>query len=283
MKLFSRKALWIYLLIAATATFAGCSDKAPENNTPEPILTPTSELVVWFEAEGGDDTIYYTIENPIEGTNIEAIPSVEWISITAIDDAVHYSVAQNITLEERRGVISVEYGSKRFNVAVMQRIKQNPGTITEGLSTLTSDHYFDIQNGLFVGAYVGDLMSMGCNTCQVFMYEELDLETGEEFGDTFQIDLQLPYGSSDICGTYTPGISAGHFIPGSANDLGGQYMQQNSWYIEAGYTTFAPLINGEIKVEKDGYDIYTFTINCTDEQGYKISGTFRGTGQFIEW
>lgn len=156
-------------------------------------------------------------------------------------------------------------------------------TVTEGLSTLTGSHSFNIEDGVFVGAFVGDLMYNGCNTCQVYMYEYLNYETGEERGDQFQIDLQLPAGSRDIVGTYTHGTTAGHFIPGSAEDLGGQYMQQNSWYMTAGYIDFAPLVRGSIKVEKEDDMVYIFTIDTVDDKGNAIKGTFRGSGEFIDW
>ena len=156
-------------------------------------------------------------------------------------------------------------------------------TVTEGLSTLTANHTFNIEDGVFVGAFVGDLLYNGCNTCQVFMYEYLDYNTGEERGDQFQIDLQLPAGSRDVCGTYTHGTTAGHFIPGSAEDLGGQYMQQNSWYMTAGYVDFAPLSRGTIKVEKESEYVYIFTIDTVDDKGNAIKGTFRGNGEFIDW
>ena len=156
-------------------------------------------------------------------------------------------------------------------------------TVTEGLSTLTSDHIFDIEDGVFVGAYVGDLLYNGCNTCQVYMFEYLDYETGEERGDQFQVDLQLPYGETDICGSYTAGVSEGHFIPGSAEAMGGQLMQQNSWYMTAGYIDFAPLVSGQITVEKDASDLYTFTIDTVDDGGNAIKGVFKGRGEFTEW
>jgi hypothetical protein len=156
-------------------------------------------------------------------------------------------------------------------------------TVTEGLSTLTGNHSFDIQDGVFVGAFVGDLMYNGCNTCQVYLYEYLDYETGEERGDQFQIDLQLPAGSRDICGTYTHGTTAGHFIPGSAEDLGGQFMQQNSWYMTAGFINFAPLVRGSVVVEKESDTFYVFTIDTVDDRGNAIKGVFRGRGEFIDW
>ena len=153
-----------------------------------------------------------------------------------------------------------------------------------GFSTLMGDYSFAVEDGVFVGAYVGDLMGTGCNTCQIYLYESLDEVTGEEFGDTFQIDLQLPAEGTDICGTYVVGTAEGCFIAGSAYDCGdGQYMQENSWYIEAGYVNFAPLVDGEVKVEKDANDVYTFTLDCYDDCNNRISGTFSGRGEFIEW
>lgn len=157
------------------------------------------------------------------------------------------------------------------------------GNTGSGLSTLLSDYTFNIEDGVFVGTYVGDLIGTGCNTCQVYMYEELDEVTGDEFGDTFQIDLQLPLGATDICGTYTHGTTVGHFIPGTVEDIDGQYLQQNSWYIKAGYIDFAPLVSGSVTVEMDETNLYTFTIDTVDDKGNAIKGVFKGRGKFIEW
>ena len=210
----------------------------------------------------------------------------------------YYTVGDNYYQEEvgfADAEVVVEDGSIVANVALangeFHRVEYKGSlvipvynaTVTEGLSTLTGSHSFNIEDGVFVGAFVGDLMYNGCNTCQVYMYEYLDYETGEERGDQFQIDFQLPAGSRDIVGTYTHGTTAGHFIPGSAEDLGGQYMQQNSWYMTAGYIDFAPLVRGSVKVEKESDMVYIFTIDTVDDKGNAIKGTFRGSGEFIDW
>lgn len=151
------------------------------------------------------------------------------------------------------------------------------------MSTLAENHHFDIEDGVFVGAYVGDLLGVGCNTCQVYMWEYLDLETGEERGDIFQIDLQLPRGGKDICGAYTVGRGEGRFISGWAENIGGQYMQQNSWYMTADYTAYAPLVDGIVIVETDNNLDYTFFIEMVDDAGNMIRGRFRGYGEFTDW
>lgn len=416
----------ILLVLAAVVVFVAC-DK--QNDTPNPhpsfedvVLELTSEDSVWFESEGGAGEITYTLENEVKGVTPTATSSVTWITISDIAETVKYAVAANDSEQERRGVITVEYGDKSFSVSVMQRaqitadvtfaaksldgsyylgmveggncynynlvisqrglnqsgllyddesyylfdlyaataaengvatipageytlgIEKRAGVINagysklvqttaegttalrysevrfivgdnyieayitledgkqhylhyegdlaidfyeedkEGFSTLRRDYYFDINDGLFVGAYLGNYYHSDYDTCSVYLFEDLNIETGEENGDEFQLDLQLPRGQSDICGTYTPGTTAGHFLIGYMEDMGGgQYMQTNTWYMTAGYADFAPLVDGTIIVEKDANDVYTFHIDCVDDKGYKIAGKFRGTGKFTEW
>ena len=179
--------------------------------------------------------------------------------------------------------ITLENGKKHY-LRYEGSLDIEPYEEREGYSTLRRDYYFDINDGLFVGAFVGNYYYANYDTCQVYLWEFLDLETGEESGDIFQLDLQLPRGSTDIRGTYTPGTSDGHFIIGSVEDMGGgQFMQVNTWYMTAGYADFAPLVNGTITVESDDMINYTFTIDCVDDKGNNISGKFRGTGEFIDW
>ena len=415
------------LLLCALFTFA-CSDKqTTTNDTPvaDPVLTVTSAMNTWFESEGGEGTITYTIENQQKGLTLRAESSDTWISNITVGESVTFVVAENTSYEERRGTITLQYGNQSKQVTIKQhsccdvvynayttsgsvyfggnglynyllvlstngmgdggylqayseyyyfdlyseipasgnsavipngtyRLAQGAKlkdgdidptysnlTVTDnsnyeeipfveaevvvtdnnivavvefangerhlitysgsldigangggsggddysnGFSTLTADHTFNIENGVFVGALVGDLLGNGYDTCQVFMYEYLDYQTGEERGDQFQIDLQLPRGTTDICGTYTEGTTAGHFIPGAAEDMGdGQYMSVNSWYNTAGYLDFAPLISGSVKIEMDAYGMYTFTIDTVDDKGYAIKGVFKGYGEVIEW
>ncbi len=232
---------------------------------------PAGEYTLGIEKKAGviDDGYSYLAKTTSSGTTklryseVRLVVSENKIEafITLENDEVHYV--------KYEGSLAIDYYQADNN---------------SGYSTLQRDYYFDINDGLFVGAYVGNMYYSGADTCQVYLFEELDLETGEEFGDEFQLDLQLPRGGTDICGTYTPGTTAGHFLIGTMEDLGGgQYMQTNTWYMTAGYLDFAPLVDGKIIVEKDENDLYTFTIDCVDDEGHKISGKFRGTGQFTEW
>lgn len=232
---------------------------------------PAGEYTLGIEKKAGviNDGYSYLAKTTSSGTTklryseVRLVVGDQFIEafITLENDEVHYL--------KYEGSLAIDYYQADNN---------------SGYSTLQRDYYFDINDGLFVGAYLGNYYTSNADTCSVYLFEELDIETGEEFGDEFQLDLQLPRGGTDICGTYTPGTSAGHFLIGYMEDLGGgQYMQTNTWYMTAGYLDFAPLVDGKIVVEKDENDVYIFTIDCVDDEGHRISGVFRGTGEFIEW
>lgn len=421
------KRVSLLLLCALFAVACDNNEGTPKENTPaaDPVLTVTSELTSWFESEGGEGEITYTIENEQSGIKLSVECGEAWITDIAVAESVTYIVEENTSLEERRGTIHLRYGSQTKQVTIKQRsscdvvytayttsgsvyfggnglynyllvlsvngmdgsgylqpnseyyyfdlysntpasgnsavipngtyrlaesaklksgdidpaysnltVTDNSdyyeipftavevvvtdnnvaavvefadgerhyitysgsldigtgggnsggGDFSNGFSTLTADHNFNIENGVFVGALVGDLLYNGYDTCQVYMYEYLDYETSEERGDQFQIDLQLPRGTTDICGTYTEGTTAGHFIPGTAEDMGdGQYMSVHSWYNTAGYIDFAPLVKGSVKIETDGTGMYIFTIDTVDDKGNAIKGVFKGHGEIIEW
>ena len=419
--LFEMKRFFTLVLLALVVVSCGKGHGELPADWYDYELEVTSDANVWFDGEGGYGDITYTIEGETPDLKLNVECDTDWITIVEIGgDSVTYFVDDNDDNVERRGVITLRYGSDEARVVVMQRTKIDvvyqattisgseyyyvedgvynyyvvlstegvdeegylfadtqyyyfdlysatpaegsmatipegtyrltwdgeladgvigheyssltltaggvieevgykdaeltvangtivanvtlatgervrveysgsleipvyTGVITEGLSTLVEDHFFDIQDGVFVGAYVGEYYYFGCNTCQVYMFEYLDYETGEERGDQFQIDLQLPLGGTDICGTYTEGSDVGYFIPGSAVDMDGQFMQQNSWYMTAGFVDFAPLVSGKVVVEKDDTDLYTFTIDTVDDMGNVIKGVFRGRGEFMEW
>jgi hypothetical protein len=225
-----------------------------------------------FGAEGVAGSIYYGYSKFIETSQSGR-------------DALFEDVRLIVSEGHIEAYITLEDGKKHY-VTYSGDLTIDPykAENTDGYSTLRRDYSFDISGGVFVGAYVGTMYYSSADTCQVYLFEELDPVTGEESGDEFQLDLQLPRGGKDICGTYTPGTTAGHFLIGTMEDLGdGQYLQTNTWYMTAGYLDFAPLVDGTIVVEKDENDVYTFTINCVDDEGNKISGVFRGTGKFVEW
>lgn len=108
-----------YLLLALPMMFVACEEE-PQPVTPaSPKLTLTSEESAFINAEGGEGTITYTLENAVEGTELSATADVEWISVTT-GETITYNVAANEDTALRTGVITVAYGSASFTVTIKQ-------------------------------------------------------------------------------------------------------------------------------------------------------------------
>lgn len=120
-----------YLLLALPLVMVACD---PDNPEPEPkpepkpevkdpVLTLTSAATLDFTAEGGNGTITYTLENAVEGTELEATCEAEWVSNVAVAENVTFVVAANEG-EARETKVVVSYGEQSFDVAVKQAAKQ---------------------------------------------------------------------------------------------------------------------------------------------------------------
>ena len=109
----------LYLLLAAPL-FVACD---PVEEALDPVLTLTSEAEVNFTAEGGEGVITYTLENPAEGTKLEASCEADWVSNVTAGDSVTYTVAANEG-EARETKVVVAYGAQSFEVDVKQAAKE---------------------------------------------------------------------------------------------------------------------------------------------------------------
>lgn len=75
-----------------------------------PKFTLTSESVIELSYKEAAKSIEYTLENPIEGVQVEAKASADWISINRIEDgAIDFFVEENAG-EARTATITATYG-----------------------------------------------------------------------------------------------------------------------------------------------------------------------------
>ncbi|MBO5717114.1 MAG: BACON domain-containing protein [Alistipes sp.] len=122
------------LLLLSMVAFAACQPETPEPEPqpkpePEPelkdpILTLTSEATLEFSAEGGQGTISYTLENKVEGTELEATCQAEWVMDLSVADSVTFTVAANDVEQTRETTVVVAYGELSFEVALLQAAKE---------------------------------------------------------------------------------------------------------------------------------------------------------------
>ena len=114
-----------YFLLALPLVFAACNGGDEDvDKKKEPVLTATSEELLSLSAQGGEETITYTLENPVEGLSVVASANVDWISDFVYgEESVTFTVAANDTTEAREGVVTVAYTTLSFDVTVKQEGK----------------------------------------------------------------------------------------------------------------------------------------------------------------
>ena len=117
-----------YLLLALPLAFAACNEPVdeptPQPQPEKPVLTLTSDATLEFEAAGGEGVITYTLENAVEGTNLEATCEANWVLNLTTGETVTFAVAENEAEEARETKVKVAYGELSFDVTVKQAGKK---------------------------------------------------------------------------------------------------------------------------------------------------------------
>ena len=116
------------LLFALVAVLlASCEEPAitPTPGTPVPHLSVGIEGIITMEAKGGDVAIPYTLTEPVEGIELEATTTNDWIGNITIDtEAVTLFVDVNNTLEQRVGMVTLTYGEESITLAIQQEASE---------------------------------------------------------------------------------------------------------------------------------------------------------------
>ena len=138
-----------YFVLALPLVFAACEPtEEPTPEVKEPKLTLTSFSEINFEAEGGQGTITYTLENAVEGTELTATCEAEWVADVTAGETVTFTVAANEETEGRETKVVVAYGELSFEVAVKQAGKAEAPKTPE--FNLTSDEVMEFgQDGAY--------------------------------------------------------------------------------------------------------------------------------------
>ena len=175
---------------------------------PDPVLeVATTELE--FTYEGGDGTFAYTLENPVDGVELEVKADVEWISnIAAADGAVSFTVAANEDAA-RKGMITLTYGELKAEVAVKQwHSGYDPNKIYADFIVVGAKAQADVNN-----------------TWSIILFEDAG-DLGEPMT---RLTVQLPEANAMHIpdGTYT--TENGGFVPNNnIENTQGSYYRYNS-------------------------------------------------------
>ena len=112
-----------YFLLALPLVFAACGENPEPEPVPEvkdPVLTLTCDNPLVFEAEGGEATIAYAIENAVEGVELQASCEAAWVENVTVAENITFTVAVNEDEEARDAVLTVVYGDIEKSVAIQQ-------------------------------------------------------------------------------------------------------------------------------------------------------------------
>ena len=154
------------------------------------------------------------------------------------------------------------------------------------VSQYTEDIVIDVKGGRMNLYYRGDHYGKGCDVWMV----ELIQQTNPYNGVYMILDLLIPKGMGgtdnfdSIVGDYKfhdeNTTSYEYTIP--VGRLRDDCLQMHAWYLwcvqsQIDMSQAAPLTSGTVKVEANGTQDYTFTIDSTDDVGNRIYGTFQGT------
>ena len=123
-----------YFLLALPLVFAACDGDEPIEEPKAPVLALTSEATLNFGASGGEATVTYTLENPVEGQEITATADVNWISDFVCGENIKFTVAENTALEARVGKVTVAYSTLSFEVTVNQSAATAPDLVLKSAS-----------------------------------------------------------------------------------------------------------------------------------------------------
>lgn len=151
-----------FALLALPLAFVACEpapepepqpEPKPEPGVDTPVLTLTSNEVLDFEAEGGIGFIRYTLENAVEGVELEATCEADWVTDLVAGDNIVFKVVANES-EARTTKVVVSYDTQSFEVTVNQAAKggnssapsinissDNPMTLNHKEQTATISYY----------------------------------------------------------------------------------------------------------------------------------------------
>ena len=136
---------FFYFLLALPLVFAACGNEPepePQPVVKDPVLNVT-ETTLDFVAEGAEGTIHYSVENAVEGTEVEATCAAEWVSDLTVAENITFVVEANDG-EARETSIVVAYGDLQKSVAVKQAAKgEEPKPTAPVLEAVTAEVEYD--------------------------------------------------------------------------------------------------------------------------------------------
>ena len=139
----------------------------------------------------------------------------------------------------------------------------------EILSTLWEDWYCNFSDCSLEYTWYGDYYGVGYDNWLLY------LMPNGEVGDGLQLDLlSNDVGLYELSGEYVISKSQEKFTAYPGYESGG-YME-GSWYFNADFSQYAPLVDGDIYITNNGDTTFTIEVDAYDDAGNNIYGSWTG-------
>ena len=143
------------------------------------------------------------------------------------------------------------------------------GGSDEILSTLWEDWYCNFSDCSMDYTWYGDYYGVGYDNWLFY------LMPNGEVGDGLQLDLlSNDVGLYELSGEYVISNSQEKFTAYPGYESGG-YME-GSWYFNADFSQYAPLVDGDIYITNNGDTTFTIEVDAYDDAGNNIYGSWTG-------
>lgn len=142
----------------------------------------------------------------------------------------------------------------------------------DSLSTLSSDLVLNESGFTYHAHYQGDWYTWDTDNWWIEIYENDATMSGKYF----MLDLLVNPSQDDFCGIYSHRTEANYMNTFVVGDVNGE-NRVGCWYAEVENNKItgdkAPLIDGTIEIVSNADGSVTFTFDCVDDAGNKISGS----------
>lgn len=142
----------------------------------------------------------------------------------------------------------------------------------ESLTTLTSDLVLNESGFTYHAHYQGDWYTWDTDNWWIEIYENDATMSGKYF----MLDLLVNPSQDDFCGIYSHRTEANYMNTFVVGDVNGE-NRVGCWYAEVENNKItgdkAPFIDGTIEIVSNADGSVTFTFDCVDDAGNKISGS----------
>ncbi len=201
------------------------------------------------------------------------------------EDEEHLYTAGTVVISENKIEATLTLDNGEVHHIVFEGSLVIPGgSEYEGWSMLPGDLDVTSAEGYYAIEPYGDYYEVGADNYFIYIYQGMNMETGEPTGVFFNLDiLASGLNTTDCLGTYTPFVGESFFntfIPGSLLEEEGEVFPVGCIAMDMESQGIGPVFDGTIKIETGEAGKLNFTFDCVDDCGNAIAGVIEAANMY---